>query len=49
MKLTIEQRIFVVTIYLSTRSFDEVQQLYEKRFRDRVSPNKMTIWKNVGM
>ena len=42
-----EQRIFVVTNYFKTRSFKEVQQLFEQRIRDRVSPTKMTIWKNV--
>ena len=30
-----------------TRSCKEVQQLFEQRFRDRVKPTKMTIWKNV--
>ena len=33
--------------YLSTRSFKEVQLLFDQRFRDRVSPTKMTIRKNV--
>ena len=41
MYLTSEQRIFVVTNYLW------IQQLFEQRFRDRASPLKMTIWKNV--
>ena len=43
MQLSSEQRIFVVTIYLSTWSFKLVQQLLEQRFQDRVSPTKMTI------
>ena len=47
MQLISEQRIFVVTNYLRTGSFKEVQQLFEQRFRDRVSPTKMTICKNV--
>ena len=33
--------------YLRTRNFKEVQQLFEQRFRDRVPPTNMTIWKNV--
>ena len=37
----------MVTIFLRTRSFKEIQQLCEQRFWDRVSPTKMTIWKNV--
>ena len=39
-----EQRMFVVTNYLKTRSFKEVIQLFELGLRDRVSP---TIWKNI--
>ena len=38
---------FEVTNYLKTRKFKKVQQLFERRFRDRVLPTKMTIWKNV--
>ena len=47
MQLSNEQRIFVVTNYLKTRRFKEVQQLFEQRFRDGVSPTEMTIWKIV--
>ena len=48
MLLTSEQRIYVVTNYLRTRRcFKDFQQLFEQRFRNRVSPTKMTIWKNV--
>ena len=47
MQLTSEQTIFVVTNYLRTRSFNEVQQLFVQRSRDRVSSTKMTIWRNV--
>ena len=36
---TSEQRIFVVTNYIRTIAL--------KRFRDRDSPTKMTIWENV--
>ena len=47
MQLTGEQRIFVVTNYLKTKSFKDVLQLFEHCLRDRVSPTKMTFWKNV--
>ena len=47
MQFTSELRIFVVTNYLRTRSFQEGQQLFEQRFRDRVSPTEMTIWRNA--
>ena len=47
MQLTSEQRIFVVRNYFRIRSFKEVQQLFEQRFRDTVSPIKIIIWKNA--
>ena len=47
MQLTSEQRIFVLTNYLRTRNFNDVQQLFQKCVRDRVLPTKITIWKNV--
>ena len=47
MQLTSEEWILVVTHYLKTISFKEVQQLFEQRFRDKVLLIKMTIWKNV--
>ena len=37
----------MVTNYLRTKIFEEDQKLFEQRFRDRVSPTKMTIYKNV--
>ena len=37
----------MVTSYLRTRRFKKVQQLFEQCIRDRVSPTKITIWKNV--
>ena len=39
--------IILVTNFLRTRSLKEVNQLFEQRFRDRASPTKITIWKNV--
>ena len=47
MQLTSEQRILVVINYLRNRSCKEVQQLFQQRFQDRISPTKMTIRKNV--
>ena len=47
MLLPSEQRILVVTNYIRTRSFKEVHQLFEQRFRDRISPTEMAIWKYV--
>ena len=47
MQPTSEQRIFVVTNYLRTRSSKDVQQLFEQLCCDRVSETKMTIWKNI--
>ena len=47
MQFSREQRIFVVTNYLKTRSFKNVQQLFEQLFQNRVSPTKMTNCKNV--
>ena len=47
MQLTSENRIFVVTNYLRTRCFKDVQQHFEQRFLDRVLPTKMTIWKII--
>ena len=49
MEFTREQRIFVVINYLGTKSFKEVHQLFEQRFRDIASPTNITIWKNVKM
>ena len=47
MQLTSDKRNFVVTNYLRTRSFKEVQQLFQKRLQDRVSLTEMTIWKKA--
>ena len=42
------------SLQVNNESYDhklyrEAQQLFEQRSRDRVSPTKMTIWKNVKM
>ena len=47
MQLTSEQRNFLVTNYLRTRSFNKILQLFEQSFPDRVSPTRITIWKNA--
>ena len=47
MQLISEQWIFVVTNYLKTGSSKDVQQLFEQRYWDGISPTKMSIWKNV--
>ena len=43
MHLTSEQLIFVVTKYLRTGNFKDIQQLLEELFE--VLPTKMTIWR----
>ena len=48
MQLTSELRIIVVTKYLKTRSFKEVQKLFEQRFRDKVSPTKEIPFENLS-
>ena len=47
MKLTSEERIFVTTNYLKTRSFKEFQRLFGQVFWHRVSSNKIPISKNA--
>ena len=47
MQFTCKQLIFVVSNYLFIYSVKEDQQLFEQRFRYRVSQTKITILKNV--
>ena len=47
MQLTVQQRTFLVTNYLSTGSFHHGQELFEHKFPGRGSPSKSTIWRNV--
>ena len=47
MQITSVQRNFVVTNCLMSRSFKDVQQLFEQHFRNGVSPTKLTIWKDI--
>ena len=46
-QLTKEQRIFVVSKYLETKSYNEIIRAFRVRFPDRVVPYKTTIQRNV--
>ncbi|KAF2344937.1 Protein of unknown function DUF4817 [Trinorchestia longiramus] len=48
MQLTNEQRVFVVTTWISTRSIKRVQALFAQHFTGRRLPCKDTIWKNTN-
>ncbi|KAF2368871.1 Protein of unknown function DUF4817 [Trinorchestia longiramus] len=48
MQLTNEQRVFVVTTWISTRSIKRVQALFAQHFPGQRSPCKDTIWKNAN-
>ncbi|KAF2351899.1 Protein of unknown function DUF4817 [Trinorchestia longiramus] len=43
MKLTKEQRIFIVVNFLDSNSIQHVQELFQERFPERNSPSKVTI------
>lgn len=47
MQLTLAQRIFVVSTWISSKSIQRVQELFSIRFPERRQPSKNTIWKNV--
>ena len=46
-QLTIEQRVFVVSTYQETKSYQTVQQRFRQRFPDRNPPTKRSIYQNV--
>ena len=46
-QLTTEQRTFVVTKYLETKSIKSVQDQFRQRFPNRNAPAKRTIQQNV--
>lgn len=46
-QLTTEQRVFVVSIYLETKSFLAVKDAFRRRFPERNCPCNSTIRKNV--
>ena len=47
-QLTVEQRVFVVKTFYSTRSYVEVRRLFQQQFPDRLPPTDMTIYRNVN-
>ena len=47
-QLTLEQRVFVVTNFFSTKSYVEVQRLFRAAFPGRNPPTRMTIHRNVN-
>ena len=47
MQLTVEQRVFVVTKYLETKSYNAVREAFTRQFPQRNAPTKKTIYKNV--
>ncbi|KAF2350461.1 Protein of unknown function DUF4817 [Trinorchestia longiramus] len=48
MELTKEQKVFVVTTWISTRSIKRVQALFAQHFPGRRSSCEDTIWKNAN-
>ncbi|KAF2360355.1 Protein of unknown function DUF4817 [Trinorchestia longiramus] len=46
-QLTNEQRTFIVEKYFQAKSFQLVIQSFQEHFSERLSPTKMTIWRNV--
>ena len=46
-QLTTDQRVFVVTKFLESKSLQETQLAFAEAFPDREPPAKKTIWKNV--
>jgi transposase len=48
MQLTTVQRVFVVKEYLQCGSYVAVQNAFQQRFPDTLSPAKTTIWRNVN-
>ena len=47
MKLTIEQRNFIVKSYYETKSYNQVRTKFRTLFPERLPPKKTTIRKNV--
>ena len=46
-QLNVEQRIFIVTKYIETRSYNDVREAFRLRFPQRNAPSKKTIYTNV--
>lgn len=47
MQLTVQQRVFVVTRYLETKSYNSVVQSFRETFPDRNPPTRRTVYENV--
>ena len=47
MQLTKQQRVFLVTAWMRSKSYQVVSQEFSENFPERNVPNKTTIWKNV--
>ncbi|KAF2368920.1 Protein of unknown function DUF4817 [Trinorchestia longiramus] len=47
MQLTKEQRTFIVEKYFQVKTFQQIIQSFQEHFRERQSPTKMIIWRNV--
>ena len=46
-QLTQEQRVFLVTAWMRSKSYQVVSQEFSENFPERNVLNKTTIWKNV--
>ena len=46
-QLTLQQRVFVVENFFTTKSYVEVQRLFQIEFPNRLPPTTMTIHRNV--
>ena len=47
MQLTVEQRFFVVSTYLETKSYNAVREAFVQIFPGRNAPCKKTVYKNI--
>ena len=47
MQLTVDQRVFIVTKYFETKSYNAVREAFVLQFPQRNAPSKKTIYKNV--
>ena len=47
MQLTVEQRVFVVSLYIETKSYTAVVQAFRERFPERNPPTRRTVYENV--
>ena len=47
MQLTVEQRVFMVSTYFETKSYNAVREAFVQRFPGRNAPCKNTVYKNI--